>query len=123
MNDIETRKDIDALMHEFYSRALADDKIGFIFTDIMKLDLESHLPIIGDFWESLLLGAGNYHRHGRNPMRIHQEINEKVELQYEHFERWLEIFNGVVDEMFSGDISSHAKMRARAIAHNIQRFI
>ena len=123
MKDIETRKDIDALMQEFYKRALADKKIGFIFTDIMKLDLEHHLPIIGDFWESLLLGAGNYHQHGRNPMRVHEEINRKVELKHEHFERWLEIFNGVVDEMFEGELSRHAKLRANAIAQNIQRFI
>jgi len=123
MKDIENREDIDALMQEFYKRALADDTIGFIFTDVMKLDLEHHLPVIGDFWESLLLGAGNYHRHGRNPMRVHQEINNKVELKQEHFERWLEIFNGVVDEMFEGELSGHAKLRARAIAHNIVRFI
>ena len=123
MKDIETREDIDALMQEFYKRALADEKIGFIFTDVMKLDLEHHLPIIGDFWESLLLGEMKYHRHGRNPMQVHQHINEKVELHHEHFERWLEIFSGVMDEMFAGELADQAKMRSKAIAHNIQRFI
>ena len=123
MKDIETREDIDALMQEFYKRALADEKIGFIFTDVMKLDLEHHLPIIGDFWESLLLGAGKYQKHGRNPMQVHEEINRKVELNHEHFVRWLEIFGSVVDEMFEGDLADQAKMRANAIAHNIQRFI
>ncbi len=123
MKDIETREDIDALMQESYKRALADEKIGFIFTDVMKLDLEQHLPIIGDFWESLLLGANKYHLHGRNPMQVHARINSKVELTFEHFERWLEIFGGTVDEMFTGELAEQSKMRAKAIAHNIQRFI
>lgn len=123
MKDIETRKDIDALMQKFYECALADDKIGFIFTDVMKLDLEHHLPIIGDFWESLLLGAMKYQKHGRNPMQVHEAINSKVTLTHEHFERWLEIFGGVVDEMFAGELADQAKTRAKAIAHNIQRFI
>ncbi|MBK8305279.1 MAG: group III truncated hemoglobin [Chloracidobacterium sp.] len=47
--DIENRADIDLLMQNFYQRALADDVIGYIFTDVAHLDLESHLPIIGDF--------------------------------------------------------------------------
>ena len=52
--DITNRPDIDRLMNAFYSRALTDETIGYIFTDVAKLDLEHHLPIIGDFWESLL---------------------------------------------------------------------
>ena len=52
MNDIETRTDIDLIMRVFYERALADEVIGFIFSDVAHLDLERHLPIIGDFWES-----------------------------------------------------------------------
>jgi hemoglobin len=123
MKDIETREDIDELMKEFYHRALADEIIGYVFTDVMKLDLEKHLPVIGDFWDSLLLGAGTYHLHGRNPMQIHDNINKKTPLVYEHFERWLEIFYSTIDEMFAGEIADNAKMRARAIAHNIQRYI
>ena len=52
--DIENRADIDLLMCEFYVKAMADDLIGHIFTDVARLDLDRHLPIIGDFWETLL---------------------------------------------------------------------
>jgi len=48
-NDIETRADIDDLMNRFYTRAINDETIGYIFTDVAKLDLEHHLPVIGDF--------------------------------------------------------------------------
>ena len=49
--DIQTRADIDDLMLHFYARAMSDAVIGCIFTDVARLDLENHLPIIGDFWE------------------------------------------------------------------------
>src|SRR4051812_38039447 len=93
--DIENRQDIDAFMTAFYEKAMKDDKIGYIFTDVAKLDLEHHLPIIGDFWETMLFRTGDYSRHGRNPLQVHGELAEKTPLRPEHFERWLETFNGV----------------------------
>jgi hemoglobin len=121
--DIETRKDIDALLNEFYKRAFADDRIGYIFTDVVKLDLEKHLPVIGDFWESMLLGNNVYRRHGRNPLQIHAEINEKTSLEVKHFRRWLEIFHTTVDEMFAGEKADFAKSRAEAVANRMRNFI
>lgn len=121
--DIEIRADIDALMNEFYKRAFADQTIGYIFTDVIKLDLAKHLPIIGDFWESLLLNGKNYQKHGRNPLEIHREINEKTPLETEHFCCWLEIFRATVDEMFNGERAEFAKSRAEAIANRMQNFI
>jgi hemoglobin len=48
--DIQTRADVDDLMNRFYARAMSDAVIGYIFTDAAELDLETHLPVIGDFW-------------------------------------------------------------------------
>jgi hemoglobin len=123
MADIETRADIDELMHAFYARALADDVIGYIFTDVAKLDLEHHLPIIGDFWESLLFGTPAYSKHGRNPLLVHRDLHEKSSLTAEHFRRWLEIFIATVDEMFDGERAEYLKQRAAAIAVRMQEFL
>ena len=38
-HDIETRADCERLVREFYSRALEDPVIGFLFTDVARLDL------------------------------------------------------------------------------------
>lgn len=122
-NDIENRDDIDRLMHAFYGRALTDDRIGYIFTDVAKLDLEHHLPIIGDFWETLLFQSGNYARHGRNPLEVHRKLAEKTPLLSEHFESWLEIFNTVVDEMFAGEKTDFLKTRAAMIAGRMREFV
>ena len=78
MRDIETRKDIEELMTEFYRKALNDDRIGYIFTDVAGIDMEHHLPIITDFWEMMLFGTINFPaKYGRSPMQVHHALNEK----------------------------------------------
>jgi hemoglobin len=121
--DIKTRADIDRLMHVFYERAMTDPVIGYIFTDIAHLDLDHHLPIIGDFWESLLFGTQSYAKHGRNPLQVHKELHAKSELSEQHFERWLEIFTATVDDLFEGELADHLKIRARAIAGRMLEFL
>ncbi len=123
MKDIENREDIDSLMKSFYQAAISDEKIGYIFIDVAKLDLEKHLPIIGDFWESLLLGNNVYQIHGRNPLQVHAELNEKTPLKIEHFRRWLQIFRATIDEMFTGTRADFAKSRAEAIANRMMNFV
>jgi len=53
MQDIRQRKDLELLVAEFYKKVLVDDKIAPVFTGKIKIDWESHLPIICDFWENL----------------------------------------------------------------------
>jgi len=123
MKDIKNREDINALMRSFYQRAIGDEIIGYIFTDVAKLDLEHHLPIIGDFWETLLFGSGNYQKHGRNPLQVHALLNLKTPLFPKHFRRWLEIFTETIDEMFTGTRAEFAKSRAEAIANRMLNFV
>jgi hemoglobin len=123
MTDIESRTDIDLVMRVFYERALADEVIGYIFTDVAKLDLEHHLPIIGDFWETMLFQSGNYAQHGRNPLEVHTALDVRSPLKPEHFQRWLEIFTASVDGEFAGERAEFLKMRANTIAGRMQEFI
>jgi hemoglobin len=123
MRDISSREDIDSLMHAFYARAMADDVIGYIFTDVAKLDLDHHLPIIGDFWETLLFQTGSYSRHGRNPLMVHGELSAKEPLLPRHFTRWLELFRESVDEQFSGERAEFLKSRAESIADRMLNYV
>lgn len=120
MNDIETRTDIDIVMRVFYERALADEVIGYIFTDVAKIDLTNHLPIIGDFWETVLFQTGNYAKHGRNPLEVHHQLHLRSALEPKHFSRWLELFVQCVDKEFEGVRAEFMKMRAYAIANRFQ---
>ena len=121
--DIETRADIDCLMNRFYECAVGDRVIGYLFTEVAQLDLERHLPVIGDFWETLLFGTGDYQKHGRNPLQIHAALDQKSPLVAAHFRRWLELFEASVDESFAGERADFIKLRARAIANRFSTFL
>jgi hemoglobin len=115
--DIENRNDIQLLVNSFYDKVKADPEIGFIFTDIMKVNWEKHLPIMYDFWENTLFYTGGYNG---NPMEIHQRINHLIPLNTEHFQRWVYLFTLTADELFSGDKAVLAKQRAMSIAAIMQ---
>ena len=123
LRDIETRADCERLVRAFYGRALTDPIIGFIFTDVAKLDLEAHVPRITSFWETILLGEQTY---SGGAFRPHAELHAKVGLREGHFERWLQLWFGTVDEMFAGDKANLAKVHALRVAqafhHRLQAF-
>lgn len=100
MRDIETKEDLAFLMREFYSKLLVDETVGYIFTDVAKIDLEEHLPSLTNFWENMLLEANGYKK---NVMGIHLMLNGKEKLQPKHFERWLFLLDETVRENFEGE--------------------
>jgi hemoglobin len=121
MHDIETREDIEKLVADFYEKAMRDKVIGYIFTDVAKIDLKHHLPIIADFWEMLLLGTVNFQaKYRRSPMQVHHALNEKEPLRLEHFARWVRLFCETIDESFAGETANLAKIRAISIADTMR---
>ena len=120
MKDIENRADIELLIAKFYEKMLKDQIIGFIFTDIAKIDLEEHLSIICDFWETILFMKPVYKR-GPEVMNVHHELNKKIALKKGHFTRWLYLFSTTVDELYAGEMAEKAKERADSIAKQMQK--
>ena len=112
-HDIDTRADCERLVRAFYSRALVDPLIGWLFVDVAKLDLEAHVPVIASFWETILLGARSY---GGGAFAPHAALNAKAELREAHFERWLRLWHGTVDELFAGERAELAKAHATRVA-------
>ena len=112
--DIETRADCERLVRAFYGRAFEDPIIGFIFTDVAKLDLEAHVPRITDFWETVLLGAQSF---SGGAFRPHAELHARVQLREGHFDRWLQLWFGTVDERFAGPTANQAKIHALRVGH------
>jgi len=117
MRDITSKEDIDLLVKEFYIKVRQNETIGYIFDDIMKVNWDHHMPILVDFWESILLDTGSYRR---NTMEVHFHVNEKIKLEPVHFTTWLAIFHNTVDEYFEGEKAELAKKRAYAIAQLMQ---
>ncbi len=111
--DIENRSDLLLLMQEFYKKMLADNSINYLFTDVAKIDLAHHLPVLVDFWDSVLFQSDTYHK---NAMQPHMALHQKSPLDKQHFETWLRYFKETVDELFSGDNAFIIKQRAISIA-------
>ncbi len=86
LKDIQNRSDIEFLIDEFYKQVIHDDLIGHFFTKVIQLDWAKHIPIMYDFWETILLGNMKYKG---NPMVKHLELSKKEALKPKHFERWL----------------------------------
>lgn len=113
MRDIENRYDIILLVNSFYTDVKQDKTIGHIFTKVVAVDWESHLPRMYDFWEDILLGGGAFKG---NPMQAHIALSKQTEMGKGQFDAWQTIWNKTIDSLFEGDKATEAKTRANNIA-------
>ena len=111
--DIEERADLEAMLESFYQKVFKDDLISHFFLEVVPLNLETHLPVITDFWESVLLDGKGYRK---NVMEIHRDISNKSKIEKEHFDRWVQLFTESVNNLFEGPKANLAKQRAASIA-------
>jgi hemoglobin len=112
-NDIENNDDIALLVNTFYEKVKKDETIRHFFTEVVKVDWEKHLPVMYRFWENIIFHTGSY---TGNPMEVHMQLHSKCPMHLEHFDRWMELFNTTVDELFEGEKAFQAKQRALSIA-------
>ena len=118
--DIASRKDIEILVNEFYSKIKKDEQIGFIFSDIAMVNWEKHLPIMYDFFENMLFYTGSY---TGNPMELHKHVNRLLPLTEIHFRQWNHLFSTTVDELFEGTTANLVKKKKKSIAAVMQNKI
>ncbi|TCJ14306.1 group III truncated hemoglobin [Flaviaesturariibacter flavus] len=110
--DIETRKDIEDVLTAFYADAFSDDLIGRFFTEVVPLNLETHLPVIADFWESILFNTP----YTKNVMAVHQHIHHLSAIRKEHLDRWVQLFTATVAARFEGPRATLLQQRGRSVA-------
>jgi hemoglobin len=115
--DIQNKKDIDTLVNLFYKKVVTDETIGFIFTKMAHFSFETHIPIMINFWDSVLFGNTNYKG---NPMEKHIDLNKSISLTKAHFDQWLFLWEQTIVENFEGNIASQAITRAKNIAALMQ---
>ena len=111
--DIRNRKDIENLVNAFYEKVKTDEIIGYLFTDIAKVNWELHLPKMYDFWENVLFQSANYNG---NPMVVHKNLHQKSTMNQAHFQQWRELFNQTVDSLFVGTKADEINNRAMNIS-------
>lgn len=115
--DLENNDDIELLVNTFYDKVKQDEEIRHFFTEVVKVNWEKHLPVMYRFWENIIFHTGSY---TGNPMEAHQNLNKRSPMYASHFERWIQLFNETVDELFEGANAFQIKQRALSIATVMQ---
>lgn len=114
---LNNRKAIQLLVDTFYTKVKSDEVIGFIFNNAENFSWDTHIPVMVNFWEAVLMNTAAYKG---NAMGKHIELNRKTPLKPEHFERWKELFYSTLDTLFEGPEVALAKKRAEAMSELIQ---
>jgi hemoglobin len=113
MQDIQNREDILLIMRSFYDKLLADPSISYLFTEVAKINLEEHLPVLVDFWDSMLFGTQKYKA---NAMQTHIDLAKRSLFSKAHFETWLRYLFASIDDNYDGINAHTMKARAQNIA-------
>jgi hemoglobin len=116
--DLSGREDVELLVRTFYARAFADPLLGPVFLDVAPMDLAAHLPVMCDFWQTVLFRAALYRR---NALQVHTDLHAIFPLSSQHFARWLALWVATVDEHFAGEKAELAKTQAARIGYSISR--
>ena len=112
-NDITSRNDIEQIIVRFYELSFQDERLGRIFKEISPLHLETHIPLVTDFWEGILLDGDKYRG---NVTEKHFAVNSLTPLRKPDFDRWYSYWEKAVDDLFEGEKAEMAKFRAHSIA-------
>lgn len=110
--EITTREDITLLVESFYTRVKEDEVIGYIFRNLEHFSWDTHIPVMIDFWCTLLLDEMSYKG---NPMLKHIDLHRKTPLNQAHFTRWKALFFETLDTLFIGERVTEAKKRVEAM--------
>lgn len=97
---------IREMVERFYARVQDDDLLGPMFAEHMSADWPEHLDRMVDFWSSVLLASGRFRG---NPRAKHDAIPG---LTADHFDRWLELFEDVVMDLFPQHVGQDILGRA-----------
>jgi hemoglobin len=112
--DIATEDQIKTLVDSFYAKVNVDELLSPIFNDVAQVDWQEHLPLLYQFWSTLLFRTNTYQ--GR-PWPKHAPLPVNAA----HFDRWLALFKATVDEHFAGPKATEAKNVAASIADTFQK--
>ena len=117
--DIGGRMHIERFVRDFYRQAAMDDVLGPVFA-AAGMNWNRHIETLVEFWSWQLFGVRGYEG---NPLRAHEPVHARTAFTPDHYERWLELFVGTIDNLFSGPVAELAKARARKMASALQRLL
>jgi hemoglobin len=109
-----TRDNVQQLVHEFYAQVREDDVLGPVFFLALGGDWTAHLEKLTEFWSMVVLGTRNFQG---NVFGTHMRLEE---IEPEHFERWLGLFEQTVRRLFEAPQAEEFLVVANRIASSLQ---
>jgi hemoglobin len=103
---LDSRESIQILIDTFYEKVRKDELLAPFFKHV---HWQSHLPVMYNFWCSLILGDQSYQG---KPFDRHV----RLKLNKSHFDQWLKLFFATVDEICEDGSGQEIKDRAANIA-------
>lgn len=112
-----TKEHIKKLVINFYDKVQRDQILGPIFNDVAKVDWEHHIPLICQFWNSIMLKTNEYHG---NAFRKHVILGQKAKLTEGHFSHWLMLFQEEAFKHLPVQHAHHITEKASLIAESLK---
>lgn len=107
--DLDSLDNIKIMVNSFYAKIRKDELLGSIFNERIGNRWPEHLEKMYRFWQTILLEEHTYYG---SPFPPHATMP----VESKHFERWVQIFNQNLDELFEGEIKEEASWRAKKMA-------
>ncbi|HEX5581698.1 MAG TPA: group III truncated hemoglobin, partial [Gemmatimonadaceae bacterium] len=104
-------EDLHDFLVDFYDAVARDELLAPYFAPV---DMSEHIPVIADFWSTLVFHSGRYQR---NAFKPHLEMPG---LTPEHFSRWMATLERTVDERFAGAAATAMKDYGHRVAYSMQ---
>jgi len=116
MKPIQSREDINILVHTFYSKIRVDELLGPIFNaHIAEDQWPVHLQKLTDFWETNLFGVARF-KGSPTQKHINVDRNLNYTIDQTHFGRWIQLWFETIDELYEGEYADKAKNAARKMS-------
>ena len=112
-----TKEHIQQLVTHFYLRVQKDELLGPIFNDVAGVDWEHHIPLLCQFWNSVMLKTNEYKG---NAYMKHVLIGQEALIQEEYFTHWLDLFGQEAVKYLPPDAAAEIVQRALLIAKSLQ---
>jgi len=116
------RENLSKMVRTFYEMILKDQVVNPYFIMALGNDLDSeewheHYKILEDFWLQLMTGKKVYTRDAYAP---HEDIGE---LDFETFDRWLELFNEVMHMYYTPKLAEKFYKRAEVLSRKFMQWL
>ena len=108
--DIESARDVQALVDAFYHKANHDELLAPAFRAAAHVYWPRHLTSFYEFWTTELLSG--------RPVAAPRPVPSHLALprSTSHHNRWVQLFDAAVEERFAGRCAGRAKSVARQVA-------